>query len=232
MDKWFVKFLNLFSLNSFTFYYELMKLDNESFVMNVWEWTLDIMNHWYDFWYYDLWYDFWYFEPLIWLLIFWTIDMNPMIWTSDLNSDFEPLPYLNLWFEPLLCTLYWWPSVSDYDYGPWFWFCDDDLILWPSVLTYPVRYPSHFTRHGGSMSVSVMHLWHDSRAVEWCSATSPFYYMMCTLYDMIYYGQSDFCGGVWMHPRSVSVSDMIWYDMICLVNVAVCAIHVLHISGS
>ena len=34
--------------------------------------------------------------------------------------------------------------------------------------------------------------------------------------------------GVWMHPRSVYVK--LWYD-ICLVNVAVCAIHVLHNSG-
>ena len=79
VDKWFVKFLNLFSLNSFTFYYELMKLDNESFVMNLR-----------------------YYEPLIWLLIFWAFNMTsdilslwydfwysePLIWTSDLNSDY------------------------------------------------------------------------------------------------------------------------------------------------
>ena len=46
-----------------------------------------------------------------------------------------------------------------------------------------------------------MHLWHDSRVVEWCSATSLWLVYM-------WMGR-----GVWMHPRSVSVSvsDMIWF---------------------
>ena len=41
---------------------------------------------------------------------------------------------------------------------------------------------------------------------------------------MIYYGQSDFCGGVWMHPRSVLFSGFNYdYDYdICLVTGTVC----------
>ena len=53
-----------------------------------------------------------------------------------------------------------------------------------------------------------MHLWHDSRAVEWCSATSLLLYMN------VHYGDWVIFRGVWMHPRSVSVKVMIWYVLV------------------
>ena len=129
MDKWFVKFLNLFSLNSFTFYCELMKLDNESFVMNLWEWTLDILNHWYDFWYYDLWYDFWYSKPLIWTLwyepLIWTLIMNLChLWTFDLNLCYAP------YIEDLLILI----MIMDLDSDSVMMTLYSDLLFWPTQL--------------------------------------------------------------------------------------------------
>ena len=124
MDKWFVKFLNLFSLNSFMFYYELMKLDNESF------------GH----------------EPLIWLLIlwpliFWTFDM-----TSDiLNLWYEPYD-MNLWFElwlwtfaicePLTWTFVMHPILKTFWFWLWLWTLILILWWWPYTLTFCFDLPS------------------------------------------------------------------------------------------
>ena len=73
------------------------------------------------------------------------------------------------------------------------------------------------TRHGGSMSVSLMHQWHDSCVGEWFLTPSLWLWSAC-----------EWVRGEWMHPRSV-ICYLISVIIICyLVNVAVCAIHVLH----
>ena len=122
-----------------------------------------------------------------------------------------------LWLQPLLWTLLIWNFLL------WTFdlinLCYLNFLIWQlclSLCLWTLCYMS-FTRHWGSMSVSEMHLWHDSRAVEWCSATSLFGW------NKVCFGR-----GVWMHPRSVSVSDMIWFVWWLML----CAIHVLHISGS
>ena len=142
---------------------KLMKLNSESFVMNLWEWTLDILN---------LWYDFWYSEPLLSVpfwhdLLIWTIWYGLLIW-----SDYDDLWSVS--FYDILLTYSVWPILLTYS-------------VWPILVWHPSQI--YFTRHGGSMSMSGMHPWHDSRAVEWCSATSPFCYMICALwlwYDLLW----------------------------------------------
>ena len=124
--------------------------------------------------------------------------------------------FWNIWYEP-------------YDMNLLIWHYDIWYVIW-----FPVWYPSQicFPSHEGNMAVSLMHQWHDSSVVEWCSTPSLICYLLWAQLS-VYYGQYYFCGGVWMHPRSdLFCSDMIWYDMICLVHVTVCAIHSFHISGS
>ena len=111
-------------------------------------------------------------------LLIWTFWFDLLIWT--------------LWYGPLIC-------ISDLIILMTYDLChlwhSVDLLCWPILLTYYVWpilvwHPSqiYFTRHGGSMFVSEMHLWHDSRAVEWCSATSPFllYDMRILWYDLLW----------------------------------------------
>ena len=131
-----------------------------------------------------------------------TFDTEPLIWALNMN-----LVICKPWHEPLLSepsnlNLLIWTFWYDLWYGFLIWSDYDDLwsvsfmtYCWPILLTYSVWpilvwHPSqiYFTRHGGSMSVSEMHLWHDSRAVEWCSATSPFllYDMRTLWYDLLW----------------------------------------------
>ena len=62
------------------------------------------------------------------------------------------------------------------------------------------------TRHEGFMSMSLTHLWHDSRAGEWWPVPSLIYYLLWPLWLWF------FCGGVWVHPRF----DLFSVYVICL----------------
>ena len=88
------------------------------------------------------------------------------------------------------------------------------LIRYDYVWTILVWYTSHeVPRHGGSMSVSVDAplAWLQGIGVMLCHVPfSVIWYVHTLLY--VCYGQVSVCGGVWMHPRSVSV---ICYMIIC-----------------
>ena len=109
------------------------------------------------------------------------------------------------------------------------WYELFDLNLWYDMLfDPPVWYyePNLFPSHEGNMAVSLMHQWHDSSVVEWCSTPSPFD-MICALYELLWLLRL-VCGGVWMHPRFVFVSrDISWFVFGLVTDV--CAIHVFHI---
>ena len=93
----------------------------------------------------------------------WTFDMIHLKWTFAMNLWFElwlwTLPFVNLWPEPLLCTL-------DYDTLIWLRLCYL-ICLWPFSII-----PEHFPSHEGNMAVALMHQCHDSSVVEWCSTPS------------------------------------------------------------
>ena len=138
------------------------------------------------------------FEPLIseplaiWTLINCTFAMNSIamiLWTFDLN----------------LCHLIWyiWFDTFDMTHLIWYnwngiWYELFDLNLWYDMLSDPpVWYyePICYTSHGGSMSLSLMHQWLDSRVGEWWPI--PSHYLICFGDEV--FGQ----WGVWMHPRFV-----------------------------
>lgn len=87
--------------------------------------------------------------------------------------------FLNIWQELLFSEL-----------------SDMTSMIWTFVWTF---YYMSFTRHGCSMFMSGMHLWHDSRVVEWCSATSL--WLVC----------------MWMGRAYGCILDLflflIWYDL-------------------
>ena len=80
------------------------------------------------------------------------------------------------------------------------------------------------------MAVSLMHQWHDSSVVEWCSTPSPFD-MICALYELLWLLRL-VCGGVWMHPRFVICFEgYIMITYIGLVTDGVCNTRLSHYLG-
>ena len=128
---------------------------------------------------------------------------------------------MTLWYGLLIWSDYddlW--SVSFYD-----------ILLTYSVWPILVWHPSqiYFTRHGGSMSVSGMHPWHDSRAVEWCSATSPYLLsvmssIVCLLWPILL---------MWGRMDASYICFWFLFSVICYLYLVidVACMHVLHNSG-
>ena len=166
-----------------------------------------------------------------------TLIMN--LWFANLWHDpFE----LNLLYKPLsfdifdMITLIWYIWYDTFDKIPWYkiWYELFDLNLWYDMLFDPsVWYyePNLFPSHEGNMDVSLMHQWHDSSVVEWCSTPSPFD-MICALYELLWLLRL-VCGGVWMHPRFVFCFEgyimiRIWFGDWCVCNT--CLSHYLGVA--
>ena len=95
---------------------------------------------------------------------------------------FEPLIFEPLIFEPLTLNLCYDPFAMNLWNELWY-----DFDLNPSVWD-----PSHylFPSHGGTMTVSLMHLWHDSCVGEWFPIPSP-YLILHGHYEDYYLGRMD-----------------------------------------
>ena len=129
------------------------------------------LNHWYEpcYLYYDIFLCLGFPMPLLWNPI---LFFEPfLLWTFAILT----LWFWTFWFGPFDMTIWYGLLIwSDYD-DLWSVSFYDILLtysVWPILVWHPSQI--YFTRHGGSMSVSGMHPWHDSRAVEWCSAASPY----------------------------------------------------------
>ena len=152
----------------------------------------------------------------------WTFDMipfkiEPWLWTLCYDS-----------FEPLI----WYIWYDTFDMIHLIWYIDMDLWIWDiwafdiwHYLDPPVWYyePICYTSHGGSMSMSLMHRWHDSRVGEWWPI--PSHYLICHGDEVI-----------WPLGAYGCILDLIWfvsmdmtlYDLIFIWWLMVCAIHVFH----
>ena len=157
--------------------YELLIMNLMSMnhlIMNLWLWTY-VTN----FWYWSIAIDPSVIESLLLDLCYWTSVIEPLL----LNPWYWTI-VMNLW----IVTYWYWTS----DYDDWYILLHCGPLFDPSDL-----YPRQIllTSHGGSMTVSLMHQWHDSSVYEWWYTPSPLWYDMIMSSRYVYDLATMICSG-------------------------------------